>query len=466
VTWLDSVESVAPPTLDTPPELLADTRTGAPPFDPLARRQPIPRGTWTAGVSYEINDLVTDGSSVFRCVLANVADATNDTTHARYWQPWVTASVPGPQVITVSDESGIEAWDRIHSSIQLEGAALTGPRLVTIEFDGAEGRFFVISNFSPHALTVADNFAGNEIVIPASDRRTIFVGTDGPAIFEVSTPLPAGTGVLTVASGVASAKTIGDGIGFSGSTIIGRSSPAVDRSALSPVVWFKGGHYTLSNGQIASLLDLSGNSRHATKQAGAGSRTRALRVVTPSGAPAWTLEVPFVTPSFACPKMLTFHTCVRRKWDTVTAYNAFFGIVNGLTDGAGLSLTGATAQDWTSGDLLVFGNGYQSARAPRAVSSGFPRFADNEWIVISGRIGTSPRILANGYAPTLRASTTSSQAGSNSSGALWIGSNPSTSDQVDTTAAMAELVIISGEQSDANMDALHADLVRELLGSV
>lgn len=97
MTWLDSAESVAPPTLDTPPELLADTRAGAPPFDPLARRQPIPRGTWAAGVSYEINDLVTDGSSVFRCVLAHVADATNDTTHATYWQQWISGGTSGPQ---------------------------------------------------------------------------------------------------------------------------------------------------------------------------------------------------------------------------------------------------------------------------------------------------------------------------------------------------------------------------------
>ena len=48
---------------------------------------------------------------------------------------------------------------------------------------------------------------------------------------------------------------------------------------------------------------------------------------------------------------------------------------------------------------------------------------------------------------------------------MWIGSNPSTSDQVDITSAMAEFVLYSGEQSDVDMNALHNDMIQGYLGA-
>jgi hypothetical protein len=306
---------------------------------------------------------------------------------------------------------------------------------------------------------------------PSARRLTagshVTLDTSTPGQITAAVPITGGPGL--VYSGAAlSALTVGTGLSVVGSSVIGRGGGAVDIAALTPLVWYKGGNYTLAaSGQIASLTDLSPNGFTATKQAGVSPRTRALRVVTTSGAPAFTLETPFVTGNIAFPKMFTVHMVVRRKWNTVTnAYNAFMGIVNGATDGAGVSFTGATANDWQAGDLLVFGNGFTSGRAPRAISSGFPQFADNEWIAISARVGTSPAIIVNGYTLTLRTSTNTSQAGTNTASPLWIGSNPNTADQCDITAAMGQLVVLTGEQSDVAMAGLHNDMFAEYIGTL
>lgn len=326
----------------------------------------------------------------------------------------------------------------------------------------AGGGFYSVSSLPDSASAVLTNLGYNGNAAP--NAAVVHPAQISPA--GLQGPAPAGTGIVYTSAGTPTAYSIGAGLSISGASIIGRGGGAVSRAAATLQVWFQGGNYTLSSGQVSVLTDLSGNSRDATKQAGVGSRTRSIRVVTPSGAPAWTLETPLVTPSFACPKMYTVHMAVRRKWNTVTnVYNAFFGTVNLGTDGAGLSIAGAVANDWQAGDLVCFGNGFNSGRAPRLVTSGFPQFADNEWVVISARIGTTPVAMVNGYTMTLRASTTTSQAGSNSSGAMWIGSNPSTSDQVDITSAMAEFVLYSGEQSDVDMNALHNDMIQGYLGA-
>ncbi len=282
--------------------------------------------------------------------------------------------------------------------------------------------------------------------------------------------LPAGTGIVYVDAGVGEVVTPGQGVsivGASGSrSLLGHSSATVDRAALAPVVWYKGGSYTLTNGQVTTLLDLSANGRNATKAAGSLTRTRALRTAANSGAQAFTLETPFTTAAFAMPKMFTAFFVWRRKWDTDTAYHALWGIVNTGTDGAAVLYAGGAAEDWQAGDLCIFGNGFTAGRAPRAITSGFPGFADGEWVASAVRVGTAPRVLCNRYEQTLRASTNTSQAGANTAGALWIGSNPATTDQMDRSSALAELLIVPGEMSDANMDALHLDMFREYVGDM
>lgn len=282
--------------------------------------------------------------------------------------------------------------------------------------------------------------------------------------------LPAGTGLVYVSGGVGEAVSIGEGVGLQGApgarSLIGHSVATIDRAALTPVVWYKGGNYTLTDGQVTTLTDLSGNGRDATKQAGSGNRTRALRTASNSGAQAFTLETPFTTAAFAMPKMYTAFFVWRRKWDTDGAYHALWGAVNTGTDGVAVLCAGAAAQDWQGGDLCVFGNGFNAGEAPRAITSGFPGFTDGEWVASAVRVGTGPRVLCNGYLQALRASTNVAEAGNNSAGALWIGSNPGTTDQMERASALAELVIVPGEMADADMDNLHIDMFREYVGAL
>lgn len=316
-------------------------------------------------------------------------------------------------------------------------------------------------------VTLAAGTTGNVLSTQGSGANPIWTtqsgGSTGPS-------LPVGTGIVYMNGATSEVINTSYGVSITGASgsrqILGHSSATVSRSALSPVVWFKGGNYTLTNGQITTLTDLSGNGRDATKQAGAGDRTRAIRITSISGAQAFTLETPFATSSFAMPKMYTAFFVWRRKWSTDTGYHALWGAINTGTDGVAILYAGAASEDWQAGDLCVFGNGFTSGRAPRAISTGFPGFTDGEWVVSAVRVGTTPKILCNGYEQALRASTTSSEAGNNSSGALWIGSNPSTTDQMDRASALAELIIVSGEMSDAAMDSLHLDMYREYIGDM
>ena len=88
------------------------------------------------------------------------------------------------------------------------------------------------------------------------------------------------------------------------------------------------------------------------------------------------------------------------------SYDCMVGQVNGAASGWGMAFASTALQDWQINDLYCFGNGFNSAQAPRAIAQ-TPAAATNlAPHILRADLGTTSAVTIDGSAATLRASST------------------------------------------------------------
>ena len=163
-----------------------------------------------------------------------------------------------------------------------------------------------------------------------------------------------------------------------------------------------------ANGFVATWYDQSGNARNAT-QATAGNQqyiveagvlNRVNGIPMPKYGAALSLATTAAFGTAAQRTVISANTCSLSP----SAYQYVWQqgpVVSNA--GNGFLVNTTTYADWTNGDMVAFGDGFDTGRAPRFVSSG--RTTTDSLAIYSVSLGTSKsQIRANGTAQTSRVS--------------------------------------------------------------
>lgn len=107
---------------------------------------------------------------------------------------------------------------------------------------------------------------------------------------------------------------------------------------------------------------------------------------------------------------LTITAWVKRQWSTTpNFYYPLFKVTGyGSTSGIATNLGSTTFQDWVAGDFILFGDGSNSGRNPRAIAAP-GTLSDATWYHYGGVLGSgAAQLYVNGAARSMRVSGTAS----------------------------------------------------------
>ena len=149
------------------------------------------------------------------------------------------------------------------------------------------------------------------------------------------------------------------------------------------------GGATPANGAATNRIeDKSGNDYHYSRSSGGPTRQAAaqngLDVLRFTGA-----DMRLTSPSFSSTGDCTIIAVIKADAWHPSWYKGVFSHGYGIdpkNSGTTMSLAGSTYLEWSSGDLVVIGDGYLSYRNPRIVA---PNSSGSDWRIISATLSAS-----------------------------------------------------------------------------
>jgi hypothetical protein len=179
---------------------------------------------------------------------------------------------------------------------------------------------------------------------------------------------------------------------------------------------------TLSGTSISEARDKSGKGWKAVQATGANQPTLTSSAINGKSAATFDASNDNLTiASFPAITQVTAFAVYYRNWST-NIYRAIAGMNYGATAGMSLFLTAQAAQnDWQTGDIACFGDGFNTGRAPRALGPGLSLSNGTPAVLSAVLSSTTAGVWQNGTSIATRVATAG--ACSITSATLFVGSN-------------------------------------------
>lgn len=188
---------------------------------------------------------------------------------------------------------------------------------------------------------------------------------------------------------------------------------------------------TLSGSTISQVNDKSGKGWAAVQATGANQPTLTTNAINGRSVASFDGSNDQLTvASFPAITALTAFAVAYRDWTSRTAYRTLVAFNIASTSGIGVFVhASGTVFDWQADDLLLYGNGFSTGRAPRSIGPLGGQSA-NAPLVLSGVLSsTSSGLWRNGTSISTRVNTTGNV--NVASGTLRIGAESASADYSD-----------------------------------
>ena len=188
---------------------------------------------------------------------------------------------------------------------------------------------------------------------------------------------------------------------------------------------------TLSGSSISQVNDKSGKNYAAVQATGANQPTLVANAINGKSVASFDGSNDQLTiSSFPAITALTAFGVAYRDWTSRTAYRTLVALNIASTSGLGMFVhASGTVFDWQADDLLFYGNGFSTGRAPRAIGP-IGALAANQAVVLSGVLSSSASdSWVNGTRVSTRVNTTGNV--NVASGTLRIGAESASADYSD-----------------------------------